>query len=137
MQRGRGLREAEQMRRDRRIRDSAVLNSEAAPGDGQERTGLRATELCGSGKARNGAAQGRPGTRRALGRLGVRGESLREEQGENPGRGESAARGSGACEMHGGSRRAGDGDATRRSAEEKPGTGERGGAESQKVTYLA
>lgn len=137
MQRGRGLREAEQMRRDRRIRDSAVLNSEAAPGDGQERTGLRATELCGSGKARNGAVQGRPGTRRALGRLGVWGESLREEQGENPGRGESAARGSGACEMHGGSRRAGDGDATRRSAEEKPGTGERGGAESQKVTYLA
>lgn len=57
--------------------------------------------------------------------------------GENPGRGESAARGSGACEMHGGSRRAGDGDAKRRSAEEKPGTGERGGAESQKVTYLA
>lgn len=79
MQRGRRLREAEQMRRDRRIRDSAVLNSEAAPGDGQERTGLRATELCGSGKARNGAAQGRPGTRRALGRLGVWGESLRED----------------------------------------------------------
>lgn len=82
---------------------------------------------------------GRPGPAwdAALGRLGVWGESLREEQGENPGRGESAARGSGACEMHGGSRRAGDGDATRRSAEEKPGTGERGGAGSQKVTYLA
>lgn len=93
MQRGRGLREAEQMRRDRRIRDSAVLNSEAAPGDGQERTGLRATELCGSGKARNGAAQGRPGTRRALGRLGVWGESLQEEHGRGPGpRGECRAR---------------------------------------------
>lgn len=84
-------------------------------------------------KGEERAVQGRPGTRRALGRLGVWGESLREEQGENPGRGESAARGSGACEMHGGSRRAGDGDAKRRST----GTGERGGAESQKVTYLA
>lgn len=98
--------------------------------------GLRATELCGSGKARNGAVQGRPGTRCSGG--WACGESrCGRITGENPGRGESAARGSGACEMHGGSRRAGDGDATRRSAEEKPGTGERGGAESQKVTYLA
>lgn len=88
-------------------------------------------------KGEERAVQGRPGTRRALGRLGVWGESLREDHGREPGRGESAARGSGACEMHGGSRRAGDGDAKRRSAEEKPGTGERGGAESQKVTYLA
>lgn len=71
MQRGRGLREAEQMRRDRRIRDSAVLNSEAAPGDGQERTGLRATELCGSGKARNGPSRAGLGRgARAAGRVG-------------------------------------------------------------------
>lgn len=57
MQRGKRLCEAKVRRRDWGISDTAVLNSDAVPGEGQERMKIRSGGLRGRGNVSNGVAR--------------------------------------------------------------------------------